>query len=141
MDMPWTCYGVAMEATQILWRCCIIVWTSRNARYPWINACLSNPDLIVVNALDLLRSKNLNSSPSKQKLPLTYEQVKNIIQDFREKNNINSTLSISGPSLMKAIDGALFRRCYNTYGLIYKNKFITNSYGKNIVLLSTNTAS
>ena len=93
-----------------------------------INACLSNPNLTVVNALDLLRSKNLNSSPSKQKLPLTYEQVKKIIQDFRENNNINSTLSISDPSLMKTIDGALFRRCYNTYDVIYKNKFIINSY-------------
>jgi len=78
-----------------------------------VDACAKNHSLTVIDALEMLRSKNLSSSTNKQKHPLKYEQVKKIIRDFREENNVDSTITISDPLLLKTLDGAMFRRCYN----------------------------
>ena len=93
-----------------------------------VDACAKNHSLTVIDALEMLRSKNLSSSTNKQKHPLKYEQVKKIIRDFREENNVDSTITISDPLLLKTLDGAIFRKCYNQCDILYKNKLVTNSY-------------
>ena len=60
--------------------------------------------------------------------PLDYDQVKNIIRDFRDVNNINSDSSLSDYLLIRTIDGAIFRRCHNAYDILYKKRLVTNSY-------------
>ena len=79
--------------------------------------------LTVVGALDMLRDKNAEASPASKRVPLKYEQVKNILKIFRKENLVNSEGSFSDPTLQRTVEGALFRRCHNQYNIIYKSKF------------------
>jgi len=79
--------------------------------------------LSVIKALNVLRDQNTKASPKSKRFPLNYFQVKKILQVFRKDNQLNSQLSFSDPTLLRTIDGAIFRRCYNQVNLIYKSKF------------------
>jgi len=85
------------------------------------------PNLTVINALDLLRDRNIKAEGEK-KHPLNFEQVKRIIRDFRGNSNFNSQTILCDPNFMKTLDNAIFRRCYNQYNIIYKNSHIVNEY-------------
>jgi len=88
----------------------------------------SNKALTIVNAMTLLRDKNNEAPQENKRQPLTYEQVKKIIRDFREENNINSNDSFFDPLHTKTLDKAILIRCHNKYNLMYKNKLIVNEY-------------
>jgi hypothetical protein len=86
-----------------------------------LGALQEDTGLTVVEALDLLRKKNVNA-PENKKLPLAYDQVKTIIRNFREDNKINSVSTLSNASLLKTTDNAIFRRCHNKSDYFYKSK-------------------
>ena len=67
----------------------------------------------------MLRDKNAETSASKR-VPLKYEQVKNILKIFRKENIVNSKGSFSDPTLRRAIEGALFRRYQNPYNTVWE---------------------
>jgi len=87
-----------------------------------------NQNLSVVNAINLLRDKNVEASPQSKKFPLNYLQVKKIVNNFRQDNQLNGNASFADSNLLKTIDGALFRRCHNQYNTIYKSKIFLNFY-------------
>ena len=84
-----------------------------------LERCISDNNLSVVNALNYLRQKNMDATLEDKRQPLDYDQVKNIIRDFRDVNNINSDSSLSDYLLIRTIDGAIFRRCHNAYDMLY----------------------
>ena len=87
-----------------------------------INKMSENKNLSVVNAINLLRDKNIEASPQSKKFPLNYQQVKKIVKDFRQENLINSSVTFSDPSLLRTVDGSIFRRCHHQHNMIYKSK-------------------
>ena len=92
------------------------------------HALNTNPGLSVNNAIDILRENNHKALDQDKRQPLNYMQVKGIIRQYRQENNVNTESSISDISLLKTLDGAIFRRCYDTYDIIYKNRLVHNTY-------------
>jgi len=76
-----------------------------------------NQDLSVFGAL-LLRDKNVEATPKKKRFPLNYDQVKKILKEYRQEDNLNSNISFSDVTLLRTVDGAIFRRCHNQHNLI-----------------------
>ena len=70
----------------------------------------------------LLRDKNVEATPKKKRFPLNYDQVKKILKEYRQEDNLNSNISFSDVTLLRTVDGAIFRRCHNQHNLIYKSK-------------------
>ena len=76
-----------------------------------LNALQKNNHLTVCNAMDLLRETNNAATQENKRQPLEYEQVKRIIRDYRQDNNIHSQHTLSDPALQKTLDSAIFLRC------------------------------
>lgn len=102
----------------------LIVNTDYLSQRDDIRETLSQNETIGVTAtMNILRDKNLKASPESKRLPLKYDQVKKIIKDYKEENNLSSQISSDISYNLKTTDGAMFRRCHNKYDLIYKGIF------------------
>lgn len=86
-----------------------------------INSLSQNDSLGVTSTMNMLRNKNVLASPKSKRKPLKYVQVKKIIKDYKQENNINSQIPLDNPDFLKTIDGAIFRRCHNKYDLFNKS--------------------
>ena len=63
-------------------------------------------------------------SPQSKRYPLNYDQVKKIIHSSREDNQMSSQMFNIDSSKLRTTDNSLFRRCHNSYDIVYKSKFI-----------------
>ena len=55
-----------------------------------ISSLEENNSLTTINAMNILRNRNNAESEENKKQPLKYRQVKKIISNFRQENNLNS---------------------------------------------------
>ena len=80
-----------------------------------------NPVLTTAPALLLLTKENSKRASTDKFIPLNYEQVKYIIEWFREDNGIKNTESLNN-SIILTQDNSLFLRYNSSFISLYKSK-------------------
>lgn len=89
-----------------------------------VNELNNSKSLSVVGVLDMLRDKKTEGTLSKRRFLLKYTQVKKILQQYRQENKSKSNMSYSDTTLLKTVDGALFRRCHKEHRMLDKSKYL-----------------
>jgi len=91
----------------------------KNFLYEELN---KNPRLTAAPALDLLRKANLKTEPENKPFPLTYDQVKHIIDLYRKENGVNNMEGL-GNRVVLTKDNSIFLRYNSSFYSIYKSNF------------------
>ena len=81
-----------------------------------------NPRLTAAEAKNLISKENITKSPSKKVIPLNYEQIKYIIECYREDNGIKNTESLNDIMVMSK-DNSLFLRNNSSFYNLYQSNF------------------
>jgi len=83
-----------------------------------------NQRLTTAPALELLRKENTQRAPENKLLPLTYEQIKYIIECYREENGVTSCEDLKNKIVLTK-DNSIFLRYNSSYYTLHKSIYFS----------------